>query len=261
MLHPHSHDADVDASTKATTVDTRVDPVTGTRTYDETRASTTTSLDAPVIAAERSADANVVPEVVEVQENPAIVRQTVQKTEREEIQPVIERERETAEIQPVIRPMHETVHAPTKEINRELPAENREYRGEMTEAETRRLNEIRTRVGEGQTVVKEGVFEGTTVRPPIVHETVRPHVIEQIQPVIEQEVIAPTTIHTTKPIHEHIVEAPVVREAIVEPVVERASAVAATVGPAVPADRSLMEANMEGFRDRVAEEQREAERF
>ena len=48
------------------------------------------------------------------------------------------------------------------------------------------------------------------MQPPIVQETIRKKIIEEIQPVIYRQVIAPKLIKEVKPIYEKVVEAPVV---------------------------------------------------
>ena len=47
---------------------------------------------------------------------------------------------------------------------------------------------------------------------PIVDETVRRKVIEEVQPVLYKETIRPLIIRAKKPIYEHIVESPVLTE-------------------------------------------------
>jgi hypothetical protein len=55
-------------------------------------------------------------------------------------------------------------------------------------------------------------------KTPIVVETEKKKIIEEVQPVIYKETVQPTIIRETKPIYEKIIEAPVIVKEIREPI-------------------------------------------
>jgi hypothetical protein len=138
----------------------------------------------------------------EVRERPVVVQEKILPGVREEIQPVIHRERLQTEIHEVTKPLYETNVKPTVYQERMLPAETKPEVRMGSERELPR--EIPQ-----PSVIQAPVKTQTIVKPPIVEETIRKKIIEEIQPVIHRETVAPTLVRETKPIYEKVIEAPV----------------------------------------------------
>jgi len=135
------------------------------------------------------------------EERPAVLKEKILPVEEESIQPVIHREVERREIHEVLQPIHEKqVLAPIVE-EKQLPAEIRPQVGAYVP---------RTAVLEQSSLQYENVERHRFVNTPIVEETVRKTVIEEVQPVIHRETVAPHIIRETLPIYEKFVEPEVV---------------------------------------------------
>jgi len=149
---------------------------------------------------------------IERQEREAIVRETIIPQERIEVQPVIHREREVLELHQVTQPVYEKQVRPTKIESTELPAEYREkIEGSQAEFQERLREGME---GLHSSVKWESVERKVIDQPPIVHETIKKIVREEVQPVIYREIVEPRVIKETLPIYERVVEAPrVFREA------------------------------------------------
>eukprot|EP01119_Soliformovum_irregulare_P006854 TRINITY_DN19271_c0_g1_i1.p1 TRINITY_DN19271_c0_g1~~TRINITY_DN19271_c0_g1_i1.p1 ORF type:complete len:214 (-),score=84.33 TRINITY_DN19271_c0_g1_i1:183-824(-) len=147
------------------------------------------------------------PTVVETKERATVVHEVVHKTEKIEVQPVIERERETLEVQEIIQPLHEREVLPTEVKYGVLPQVNTADVVESDAAYRQQHDEFVNKFHSSTLV--EPTIRSTTELTPIVHEIIKPKIIEEIQPVLEREVEKTTIIKETLPIHERIVEAPV----------------------------------------------------
>jgi hypothetical protein len=129
-----------------------------------------------------------------------IIHETIRREEVEEIQPVIHREREKTEIRKITQPIQtkETKGVTTTEVT--LPVEVKA--------------EVRMPVSEPpQLAVLPGVAHEqtrTTVqKPPVVIETVKQKIVEEVTPVVYKQTVEPHVIKITQPIYEKIVEGPV----------------------------------------------------
>jgi len=157
------------------------------------------------------------PEPVHVQneliEKPMIIRETIVPSEKVQIQPVIHRHREIPEYHEVIQPMKETHIAPTEV--RQVTMES-EYRPEVRAATDanfeNRLKEVKEKYA-AQSITTELVRE-TVMLPPIVRETTRKRIVEEIQPIIYREIIRPVVITQVQPIYEQYVENPSIIEEV-----------------------------------------------
>jgi len=135
------------------------------------------------------------------EERPAVVKERILQMEEECIQPFIHREVEKREIHEILQPIHERqVLAPTFE-EKELQAEFRPVIGGYAP------RQVATFVPSVEYATKERT---QIVRPPIIEETIRKTIIEEIQPVIHREVVKPHIIRQTQNIYEKILEPEVI---------------------------------------------------
>ncbi|PRP80475.1 hypothetical protein PROFUN_11697 [Planoprotostelium fungivorum] len=155
-----------------------------------------------VQSAQRASITRAEPTIIETIQKDVVIQERIHPVEKEEIQPIIYREREQLDVKQVTQMLHETQIEPTIIQQRELPAERREAiieRGAAIE----------------ENIILPSVHRDATLRTqqihaPIVEETIKRTVIEEIQPVLERDVFVPTVIQNTQPIYEKIVEAPTV---------------------------------------------------
>jgi len=170
------------------------------------------------------------PVQVQVVEKNVVVHEHIHPVEKEEIQPVIYREREQMEVKQITQQLHETQIQPTLVQQRELAAE------------------VRAPIIERGAPIQENTVFATTdrdvtmrsvqVNAPIVNETIKRTVIEEVQPVLERDVFVPTIVQQTQPIYEKVVEAPhVYRETL--PVRELGTRNADYVQPIQPVMREV----------------------
>eukprot|EP00026_Physarum_polycephalum_P015008 Phypoly_transcript_15585.p1 GENE.Phypoly_transcript_15585~~Phypoly_transcript_15585.p1 ORF type:complete len:242 (+),score=58.97 Phypoly_transcript_15585:133-858(+) len=145
---------------------------------------------------------------VDVVARAPVVEETIIQEQKEIIQPVIHREVEKTEIRHVIQPVYQEETLATQVHERTLQPEYRgEINGELNVLETLQAASAAaqptlistTAAAQTQTVVNEA----------IVHEIIKPHIIEEVQPVIHRTIHEPHIIHERKDIYEKIVEAPV----------------------------------------------------
>jgi len=132
---------------------------------------------------------------------PAVVYETVHKEELEEIQPVIHREHDRTEVHQITQPIMEGVFQSTVIQEKELAAE---FRAPVQLGSLY----ISPATPQGSCTVQE--FHKIVEKSPIIMETERKKVIEEIQPVVYKDVLQPTLIRETRQIYERIVEAPVI---------------------------------------------------
>jgi len=168
---------------------------TPSATHAPAPAFTTTTLPAaaPILREE--------PVQFQREERPVVVKERILPLEEESIQPVIHREVERREIHEVIQPFHERQVLPASIEERQLPAEVRPSIGGYV---------ARTVPLETGSVEYGSVERTQFVRPPIIEETIRRTVIEEVQPVVYRETVRPHIIRQTQPIYEKILEPEVI---------------------------------------------------
>lgn len=135
------------------------------------------------------------------EERPAVVRERIIPIEEENIQPVIHREVERREIHEVVQPIHERQVLPATVEEKQLQAE---YRPTIGGYAPRQATSFAPSV-EYATPERTQI-----VRPPIIEETIRKTIIEEVQPIIHREVVKPHIIRQTQPIYEKILEPEVI---------------------------------------------------
>jgi len=140
----------------------------------------------------------------QVIEKPFVIHENIRREEVEEIQPIVEVEREKTEIRQIIQPLTDKEIKPVVYETRLLATEV--------------LPTIQPAAVAVVDVVPESTrtFE-TTVRQvvekkPIIQETEKWRIIEEVQPIIYREVIVPHIIRTSRPMREVVVEAPLYAE-------------------------------------------------
>lgn len=138
--------------------------------------------------------------VVQVVEKNVVVHEHIHPVEKEEIQPIIYREREQMDIKQITQQLHETQIQPTLIQQRELAPQYRE-------AVVERSAPIQENVVLPTTTL-DATVRSVQVNAPIVNETIKKTVIEEIQPVLERDVFQPVIVQQTQPIYEKVIEAP-----------------------------------------------------
>jgi len=113
---------------------------------------------------------------------------------------VIHREREQLEVKQITEQLHETRIQPTI-------IQQRELQPEYKPAVTMRSAPIAPNF-HAPSVKVDNVRASQVVHAPIIEETIRKTIIEEIQPVLNRDVIVTTVIHEMRPIYEKIIEPP-----------------------------------------------------
>jgi hypothetical protein len=129
-----------------------------------------------------------------------VVQERIHPIQKEEIQPVIHREREQLDVKQITEMLHETKINPTLVEQRELAPEIK------VPVIMRGAPILPNTVAPSSTV--DAVKSSQVIHAPIIEETIKRTIIEEVQPVLERDVITPTVIKEVKPIYEKIVEAP-----------------------------------------------------
>jgi len=135
------------------------------------------------------------------EDRPAVLKETILPVEEESIQPVIHREVERREIHEVLQPIHERQILPAVVEEKQLPAQIRPQVG----SHVTRMAPL-----EQSSRFVENTERHRFMNTPIVEETVKKTVIEEVQPVIHRETVAPHIIRETLPIYERVVAPDVV---------------------------------------------------
>jgi len=149
-----------------------------------------------------------------------VIDETIICEEKEVIQPVVHREIEKTEIRHVIQPVYQDETAPTKFIDRTLAPEFRE----QILAPPNVLEQLQeASSGESAELISTTAATrvSTVVNEPIIHETIKPHIIEEVRPVIHRTVHEPHIIRERKDIYEKIVEPPTEIVETREPIYEK----------------------------------------
>ncbi|KAJ3034399.1 hypothetical protein HDV00_005055 [Rhizophlyctis rosea] len=142
-------------------------------------------------------------------QNPAIVQERIIQHQVEEVQPVIDREREETQVRVVVQPIHD-LRTETHHHEASHPPVSRETVEDLNPDHVRRYLHLRNQHQPGRTI--EEPTRTQNVSAPIIHEIIKPHIIEEIQPVIHREIRQTHIIHRHQPIYERHVAAPKVLE-------------------------------------------------
>lgn len=143
---------------------------------------------------------------VEVIEKPVVIHESIRQEQVEEIQTVVRVEREKTEIRQITQPLVDKEVMPLQIEERVLPVEVLPVIVEKTvtvpevvDHSTREFDSTRRQVVE---------------KAPIIQETDKWRIIEEVQPVIYREIVVPHIIRTSRPSREVIVEAPIFAEQV-----------------------------------------------
>jgi len=142
----------------------------------------------------------MVQELHETVQRPTVLKEKIIPIEEESIQPIVHRQIERREIHEVVQPIHERKVLPATVEERQLPAETRQF-GHLQQ---------RVPIFEPSTVETAPVNRAKVFNPPIIQETVRKTVIEEVQPVVHRDTVTTHIIKETLPIYERIIEPEVV---------------------------------------------------
>ncbi|PRP89389.1 hypothetical protein PROFUN_01252 [Planoprotostelium fungivorum] len=130
-------------------------------------------------------------------EKGVVVQEIVHPTEQIEIQPIIHREREQLDVKQITEHLHETRIQPTNVEEKVAAPETRQT---IVERSVIPENIVKARREVLETIHTQHMNE------PIVEETIKKKVIEEVQPVLNLDVYEPTVVKTTLPIYEKVVE-------------------------------------------------------
>jgi len=138
----------------------------------------------------------IAPVVVEKREGVPVIQERIRREEVEEITPVIHREREKTEIHKITQPVHTSaiLGIMTEEVT--LPAQFSEMRTPSMLPPASILPRREELSAQKMRIEKA----------PIVIETERKKIIEEVTPVVYREVVEPHLTRLTQPIYEKIVE-------------------------------------------------------
>eukprot|EP01083_Nonionella_stella_P299742 1019699_1 len=131
---------------------------------------------------------------------PAILHETINKTQHEEVLTAIDKEVHQDHYHTSVQPVTDRQILPEQHTHNLVAVETREFdHGNAAEIEARLAREAAQFKDErviGQTTHTH------SVAPVVAGEHIHHHVHETIQPVVQRETIQPTIVHTTVPIHE-----------------------------------------------------------
>jgi hypothetical protein len=135
---------------------------------------------------------------------PAVVKETIKKTEHREVQPAVDVEIHKHHYHTSYQPVLAKEVLPEQHIHQVAPVQERVIEKGNDEEIRRRLEAERIRL-QNERVEAPTVTTQSTA-PVVRGEHIHHHVHETIQPILQKEVIQPTVVHTTVPIHEIVNE-------------------------------------------------------
>lgn len=145
---------------------------------------------------------------VEVIERPVVIHESIRQEQVEEIQPIVRVEREKTEIRQITQPLTDKEIRPVLVEERVLPVEVLPTIVNQGAPMPERLDQ--------STRDFDATLRHVVEKTPIVQETEKWRVIEEVQPIIYREVIVPHVIRTSRPMREVVVEAPVFTEQVLQ---------------------------------------------
>jgi len=142
-------------------------------------------------------------------ERPVAVHEQIRAEQVEEIQPVINVEKLYTEVIQKTQPLLDKEIRPVLIQQKVLPGQVLPEL-DLPNVSSRSLQDV-------STVQFMNTASMVVEKPPIVNETDRTQIIEEIQPVIYKETIVPTVIRETKPIYQKVVEGTVYVQEVLPP--------------------------------------------
>lgn len=140
------------------------------------------------------------PVIFQKEQRPAVLKEKIIPIEEENIQPVVHRQIERREIHEVVQPIHEKQYLPPVVEEKQLPAETRQFGSYQARTPTQYNSSVEYATAEHY----------KRVNAPIIEETVRKTIVEEIQPVVHRDTVAPHIIKETLPIYEKVYEPEVI---------------------------------------------------
>jgi hypothetical protein len=138
----------------------------------------------------------------------AVIQEHIHPVEKIEVQPILHRQRQQMEVHQIMQPISEREVLPAVVQEVELSPQ---YIGDFVENDTASKELYVEGATKYESAVDvDGVRRIKVFKEPIVEETIRKTIIEEVQPVIHKETIAPVVIKETLPLYEKVVEAPVI---------------------------------------------------
>lgn len=131
---------------------------------------------------------------------PAVVHETVERTEHEDVQTAIDKEVHQDHYHTSVQPVADREVLPEQHHHKIVPVEHRSFEHDDPEAVKQRLAAEQAQFRDEQQRV-EGQHTNS-VAPVVAGEHIHHHVHETIQPVVNKQTIEPHVVHTTVPIHE-----------------------------------------------------------
>jgi len=141
-------------------------------------------------------------------EKPYIIHESIRTEQVEEIQPIVEVEREKTEIRQIVQPLTDKEIKPVIVEQRTLPME---VLPTIQSASVPVVEAVQESTRTFETTVRQVVE-----KKPIIQETEKWRIIEEVQPIIYREVIIPHVRRVARPMHEVVVEAPLFAETILQ---------------------------------------------
>jgi len=138
-------------------------------------------------------------------EKPPIVQQILHPMRVEEVQPIIQRQRERTQIKQVIAPIIQREERAPLISSRQLPGETRPvvYNSPSQEFNTSYQQGLPAPTNTSTVVQIQRVL-----KQPIIQESVKQNIIEEIYPVVHRDIYQPEIIKETLPVFERVVEPP-----------------------------------------------------
>jgi hypothetical protein len=138
----------------------------------------------------------------------AVVREHIHPVEKVEVQPILHRERQQMEVHQIVQPVSEREVLPAVVQEKELPSQ---FIGDFVESDTLSQEQyVQGAMKYESSVDVDGLRRLRIVKEPIVEETIKKTIVEEVQPVIHKETIAPVVIKETLPLYEKVIEAPII---------------------------------------------------
>lgn len=134
-------------------------------------------------------------------QRPEVVQEFIKPVETEVVQPVVHRERVQTEVKQVTQPIYEKDVLPTTSETKVLPAQYTE-----TVVPSAPIPAVTT-LPSSTTIVGD-TEKRVLYKEPVVQETIKHQLVEEVQPVIYREVEQHHVIQTEQPVYERVVEAP-----------------------------------------------------
>jgi len=204
--HDEEIQTPIEVKTTVTTTEVRTMPLAiETHTYADMRSSRADTT-----------DVTVEPAKFETFERAPVIQEVILPREREEFQQVIHREIERPEIHRITENIHEEFTKPLQvhevTVAPVYHEENKGFLGTITDSFSKAFSTwvAPLPATEHSTTKTEPAVVERIVQEPIIHTTIKPHIIEEVQPVIHRTIYEPHLVKERQDVYEKIIEKPVI---------------------------------------------------